>query len=144
MYLLKALSGLLIGLPAVYILLMVCLCTCSTYSAVSRTSGIRLKSFGGGGVKTTTLMIVSFFKMLIVVVLTGVAQCVGRCATNGKVTGLVPCQGLCLGCRPGPQLRACKRQPIDVSLAHRCFSLSLSLPLSLKINLKNLKKNRCS
>ena len=49
MYLLKALSGLLIGLPAVYILLMVCLCTCSTYSAVSRTSGIRLNSFGGAG-----------------------------------------------------------------------------------------------
>ena len=26
------------------------------------------------------------------------------------------------GCGPGPQVGACKRQPMDVSLSHRCFS----------------------
>ena len=35
-----------------------------------------------------------------------------------------------------PQLGTCETQPIDVSLAHRCFSPSLSpsFPLSLKVN----------
>ena len=43
-------------------------------------------------------------------------------------------QFTCLDCGPGSQLGACKRQLIDVFLAHRCFSPSLSpsLPLSLK------------
>ena len=50
------------------------------------------------------------------IVLTGVAQWVGRRPTNRKVTGLIPGQGMCLGCRPGPWLGAFKRQPIDVSL----------------------------
>ena len=41
-----------------------------------------------------------------------------------------------------PGWGAYERQPIDVSLLHLCFSpsLSLSLPLSLKINRYNLKK----
>ena len=43
--------------------------------------------------------------------------------------------GTCLGCRPASQLGACERQPINVSLAHPCFSpFSPSCPLSLKIN----------
>ena len=62
--------------------------------------------------------------------LTGVAQWVGRHPAKQKVTGSIPGQGACLGYRQGPQLGACKRQPIDVSLAHQCFSPSLSpLPL---------------
>ena len=48
--------------------------------------------------------------------LTGVDQWVGHCTTNWKVTGLLPSQGTCLDCRPGPQLGACKRQPVHVSL----------------------------
>ena len=45
------------------------------------------------------------------------------------VTCSIPSQGICLGCRSGPQLGACKEQPqTDVSLP---FSL---LPPSLKIN----------
>ena len=65
----------------------------------------------------------------------GVAQWVERWPVNRKVTGSIPSQGTCLGYRPGPQLRASERQPIDVSLAHQCFSpsLSYSLPLSLKL-----------
>ena len=57
---------------------------------------------------------------------------------NQKDADLILFQGTCLGCRPGPKLGACKRQQIDVSLALRCFSPSLSpfLSLSLKINKK--------
>nr|KAF6480870.1 hypothetical protein HJG59_010664 [Molossus molossus] len=43
----------------------------------------------------------------------------------------IPGQGTCPGCGPDPQWGACRRRPIDV-LSHRCFYLSLSLPLSLK------------
>ena len=28
----------------------------------------------------------------------------------------IPSQDTCLGCRPGPQLGACERQPINISL----------------------------
>ena len=52
-----------------------------------------------------------------------------------KVTGLIPSQGTCLGCQPGPWWEAHKRQPhIDVSLP-------LFLPPfpSLKINKVFLK-----
>ena len=68
--------------------------------------------------------------------LTGGAQWVEHHPANQKVTGWIPSQGTCLGCRPGPQSGACESQPIDASLAHQCFSpcLSPSLPLSLKIN----------
>ena len=48
---------------------------------------------------------------------------------NLKVTGSIPRQGTCLGCGPGTLLGACEKQLIDVSLL-----LSVSLPLSLKIN----------
>ena len=49
-----------------------------------------------------------------------------------------PNKGTCLG------FGSCKRQPINISLAHRCFSLSLSpsIPLSLKINKYNLKERK--
>ena len=59
---------------------------------------------------------------------------VGCCSSKGKA--VVPNQGTRLGCEPGPWLGACKGQLIDVSLAHQCFSPSLSPshPLSLKIN----------
>ena len=50
-------------------------------------------------------------------------------ARNDLVTGLIPGWGTRLGCRPAPWLGACKRQLIDVSLAHGCFSLSLSFSL---------------
>ena len=69
-------------------------------------------------------------------VLTGVAQLVRCCPTRQKVSSSIPSQATCLGCRPGPQLGACSRQPLDVSLVHWWFSPSLSpsCPLSLKMN----------
>ena len=35
--------------------------------------------------------------------LAGVAQWIERWPANQRVTGLIPSQGTCLGCRPGPQ-----------------------------------------
>ena len=73
--------------------------------------------------------------------LPGVAQWIEHQPAKRKVTGSIPSQGTCLGCGPGPQEGVCERQLTAVSLAHRRFSLSLSLfslspslPLSLKIN----------
>ena len=76
--------------------------------------------------------------------LTGVAQWAGRCPTSRKVVSSVPVEDTCLDCGPGPQLGACGRRPINVSLSCRCFcySLSPSLPFFLKRNkifFKNLR-----
>ena len=47
--------------------------------------------------------------------LTGVAQWIEHGPVNQRVAGLIPSQGTCLGCGPGPQEEACERQPhIDV------------------------------
>ena len=35
--------------------------------------------------------------------LAGVAQWIERRPVNHRVTGSIPSQGTCLGCRPGPQ-----------------------------------------
>ena len=48
--------------------------------------------------------------------LAGVAQWIEHWPMNPKVPGLIPSQGTCLGCGPGPQLRACGRHLIDKSL----------------------------
>ena len=49
--------------------------------------------------------------------LDGVAQWIQHWPVKQRVTGLNPTQGTCLGCRPGAQLGAHKKQPhIDVSL----------------------------
>ena len=50
--------------------------------------------------------------------LAGVAQWIERRPVSQKVTGSIPSQATCLGCGPGPQLGAYKRQPIDVFLTH--------------------------
>ena len=49
--------------------------------------------------------------------LAGVAQWIECRPANQRVAGLIPSQGTCLGCGPGPQLGVHERQPhIDVSL----------------------------
>ena len=48
--------------------------------------------------------------------LAGMAQWTEFPPVNQKVAGSIPSQGTCLSCGPGPQLGACKRQPICVSL----------------------------
>ena len=48
--------------------------------------------------------------------LAGMAQWTECWSENQRVAGSIPSQGTCLGCRPGPQLGVCERQPIDVSL----------------------------
>ena len=68
--------------------------------------------------------------------LAGVAQWMEHLPVNERVANSIPSQGTCLGCGPGPWLGACERDLVSVSLTHLCFSpsLSLSLPISLKIN----------
>ena len=65
-------------------------------------------------------------------VMAGAAQWTECRPVNQKVTGFIPSQGTCLGCRPEPQLEVRRRQLMDVSFAHQCISPSLSpsLPLS--------------
>ena len=59
---------------------------------------------------------------LLISALAGVAQWIEHQPANQRVAGSIPHQGIYLGCRPGPQWGACKRQPyIDVSL---CSPLS--------------------
>ena len=59
------------------------------------------------------------------VALAGVAQWIEHQPANQRVASLIPSQGTCLGCGPGPWLRACERQLIDVSLPP--FTLSLKI-----------------
>lgn len=73
--------------------------------------------------------------------LAGVAQQLGHRPTHQKVMASVPRQGHV----PGFQVRSpacwgvCGRQPIDVALSHRCFSLpSPSLPSTLWKSMKNI------
>ena len=77
---------------------------------------------------------------LIISALAGVAQCIEDWPVDQNVAGLIPGQGTCLGCRPGPKWGCTggnqPRQPIHVSLVDQCFSpfLSPSFPFSLKIS----------
>ena len=49
--------------------------------------------------------------------LAGVDQWIERWPVNQRVASLIPSQGMCLDCGPGPQLGVHERQPhIDVSL----------------------------
>ena len=54
--------------------------------------------------------------------LAGVAQWIECWPVNQRAGSLIPSQGTCLGCRPGPQLGVRKRQP------HTDVSLPLLLP----------------
>ena len=68
-------------------------------------------------------------------VLAGVVQWIERWPTNRKVAGSIPGQSTCMGFGTGPQLGACKRQPVSG------FSLPLCLP-SLYINKMFKKKGK--
>ena len=63
--------------------------------------------------------------------LNSVAQLGGHHSTKQKVTNSLPGQGTCLGAGLDPGQDAYKRQLINVSPSHQCFSpfLSPSLPL---------------
>ena len=59
----------------------------------------------------------SFFFKNKKIALAGVAQWIECWPVKQRVPGLIPSQGTCLGCRPGPQWGAHERQPhMDVSL----------------------------
>ena len=59
--------------------------------------------------------------------LAGMTQWIECQPVNQRGARSIPSQGTYLGCGPGSQLGACKRQPINLSLAHHVF-LPLSLP----------------
>ena len=82
-----------------------------------------------GEIKYSIYIFCSFNKILA---LAGVAWWIEYQPVNRKVAGSIPSQGTCLGHGPRPQLGACERQPTYASLAHQCFSPSLStfFPLS--------------
>ena len=48
----------------------------------------------------------------------GVSQWMEHRSVNQKVAGSIPSQDTGLGCGPGPQLGACQRQLINISLTH--------------------------
>ena len=50
--------------------------------------------------------------------LAGVGQWIECQPENRMFTSLIPSQGTCLGCGPGPQLGACEKQPTDISFIH--------------------------
>ena len=58
-------------------------------------------------------------------------QWVGHPPASPGVTSWIPGVGTCLGCGPGPQLGALEAAGGE---KHLCFSLSFSLPSSLKRN----------
>ena len=62
------------------------------------------------------------------------AQWIGHQPAPEGVTGLIPDQGSCLGCRPGTCWGACKRQPLMF------LFLSFSLPSPLSKNKQNILK----
>ena len=69
-----------------------------------------------------------FPKGLYCFALAGVAQWIECWLANQRVTGSIPSQGTCLGCRSGPQCGVCEQQPhVDVSLP------LFLLPFSLKL-----------
>ena len=90
----------------------------------------------------SSLILKNIFKNFKFNALADVAQYIECWFANQKVIGSVSGQGTCLGFGPGPQMGACERQPINVSLAHRCFSptFSPSFSLSLKNKTKNFKE----
>ena len=73
--------------------------------------------------------------------LAGVAQWIECWPANQKVTSSIPSQGTCLGCRPGPQLGACKRQ----LATNWCFShttMFLYLPPSPSLSKKKERERK--
>ena len=59
-----------------------------------------------------------FIQILSLLAMADVAQWIEYWPANQKVSGSIPCQDTCLGCRPGPQLGTCRRQLIDGSLTN--------------------------
>ena len=54
--------------------------------------------------KAIISLYVSYKKLYIYMALAGVAQCIECQPENQRIAGLIPSQGTCLGCGPGPWL----------------------------------------
>ena len=76
------------------------------------------------------------------IALAGVAQWIECWPVKQRVPGLIPSQGTCLGCRPGPWLGVYERKPIDVSHGSM-FSLHIDVSLSFSffLSIKSIKNS---
>ena len=63
---------------------------------------------------------------IMLLALAAVAQCIECQPANQRVSGLIPSQGTCLGCGPGPWLGAHDTQPTNVSHIDDSLPLFLS------------------
>ena len=68
---------------------------------------------------------------ILILTLTSMAQLVGHYPAKRMVTGSIPGQGTCLGCRFRPRQGMCVRQLIDVSHINVFCPLFLSPSRSL-------------
>ena len=73
------------------------------------------------------------------------AQWLEHCPVPWKVVDSIPGESTCQSCGFGPWLGCIWRQLTDVSLSHRCFSISFPLPLkSMNVSLgADLKSGVC-
>ena len=71
-----------------------------------------------------------YFKKNNFYTLAGVAQWTECRPAHWKVADSIPGQGTRLGCRRGPQLGACRSQPVDVSLTLMFSRPPFLLPFS--------------
>ena len=78
--------------------------------------------------KTTVIKIVWYWHKNRHVALAHVAQWIERWPANQRVAGSIPNQGICLGCRPGPQYGVHMRG--NHTLMFPSLSFSLLSPLS--------------
>ena len=62
--------------------------------------------------------------------LAGVAQRIERWPANQRVTGSIPSQGTCLGCRPGPQGGVVRGNHTVIETMFLSLSFSFPSPLS--------------
>ena len=53
---------------------------------------------------------------IIIAALAGVAYWIEHWPADWKVTGSIPSQGTCLGCRPGPWLGVYERQLVSINV----------------------------
>ena len=58
----------------------------------------------------------NIFNKKVGTALAGVAQWIEHPPVNQGVACLIPSQGTCLGCRPGPHMGTCEKQPVDTNL----------------------------
>ena len=76
-----------------------------------------------------------------IMALAGVAQWIEHQTANQRVKGLIPSQGMCLGCGTGPQQGERERQPHIDGCLPPFPSLRINIIFFLNLMFKNLSLN---